>query len=393
MANPFYVNPLGGVDPSRALASGIQGYKQNQYEDLAEQALSGDNAALERLAIESPQMMQQISPLIQQRQQAAQQEQTQELTQRAMGGDFEASKQLYAANPELGAQIDEAMGIQDERQKEQVGGWLEQYMSATDKNTFLEKTAAQTPFSIDDDMLDMDPQERDSYANLLAGRYLTEDQLRGVGEKYEQGTGVMQGYSFNPEDGTYSISDELKSKVDAAMAEPDKVDAKTRQSINKDLTQLTKDTKLIYNTAKDLEKLSNLGGGPASIAMVFKFMKALDPTSVVREGEFMTAENSAGVPEKMRNYYNKVASGEKLGAEQQADFVKTAKALANSAISSSSAEVGKYLDTFEDTLPDGFKKALKGRIPSQFNVDGQAVINEPESQGETVDWGDLPDAN
>ena len=102
--------------------------------------------------------------------------------------------------------------------------------------------------------------------------------------------------------------------------------------------------------------------------MVFKFMKALDPTSVVREGEFATAENSAGVPEALRNTYNKLMEGGRLGPKQIDQFVFTAKSLANSAIESSNTEVGDFIGTFEDTLTNGFKKALINRIPKPFDI-------------------------
>lgn len=60
------------------------------------------------------------------------------------------------------------------------------------------------------------------------------------------------------------------------------------------------------------------------LALIFNYMKLLDPRSVVREGEFATAENSAGVPTRIRNWYNKILSGRRLGPDdgfQRDDFV------------------------------------------------------------------------
>lgn len=58
-------------------------------------------------------------------------------------------------------------------------------------------------------------------------------------------------------------------------------------------------------------------GNPlAQIALVFSFMKTLDPTSVVRESEYATAENARGVPETVRNMWNKVKDGARLTGEQ-----------------------------------------------------------------------------
>jgi hypothetical protein len=56
------------------------------------------------------------------------------------------------------------------------------------------------------------------------------------------------------------------------------------------------------------------------IALIFAFMKTLDPNSTVREGEFATAENAGSVGETIRNKYNRVLAGERLGATRQ-DFV------------------------------------------------------------------------
>lgn len=54
-------------------------------------------------------------------------------------------------------------------------------------------------------------------------------------------------------------------------------------------------------------------------------MKMLDPGSTVREGEFATAQNAAGVPTQIVNQYNKAKSGERLAPEQRADFLNQAK--------------------------------------------------------------------
>ena len=59
-------------------------------------------------------------------------------------------------------------------------------------------------------------------------------------------------------------------------------------------------------------------------------MKVLDPGSVVRESEFATAANSAGVPDRIRAQYNKVLRGERLAHNTRADFVDRAEKLFNS---------------------------------------------------------------
>jgi len=193
------------------------------------------------------------------------------------------------------------------------------------------------------------------------------------------------GIIFNPNTGKTTVDPVAKQRIDNIAARANvtgKLDFKGRQSMNKDVTGLLKNTVGIVNTAKDIGKLGRLGGGPASIALVFKFMKALDPTSVVREGEFATAQNSAGIPEGIRNIFNKLLTGERLGEAQIKQFVDTVQALANTAIGGSTEEINKLLNTFGDTLPDDFKKSLLNRIPGGFEVDQKppASIAKPEDQ-------------
>jgi hypothetical protein len=54
----------------------------------------------------------------------------------------------------------------------------------------------------------------------------------------------------------------------------------------------------------------------AQIALVFAYMKMLDPNSVVRETEYATAQNAAGVPERIRNLWNKAKDGKFLDKTQ-----------------------------------------------------------------------------
>jgi len=63
------------------------------------------------------------------------------------------------------------------------------------------------------------------------------------------------------------------------------------------------------------------------LSLIFGYMKMLDPGSVVREGEFATAQNAAGVPERVVNLYNKIISGERLNDSQRKAFKGQAERL------------------------------------------------------------------
>lgn len=77
-----------------------------------------------------------------------------------------------------------------------------------------------------------------------------------------------------------------------------------------------------YSTIQSLAKQPSAAG---DIGLLTSYMRMVDPGSTVREGEFATAENAAGVPTRVRARYNALVSGERLTVEQRKDFVGQAK--------------------------------------------------------------------
>jgi hypothetical protein len=188
---------------------------------------------------------------------------------------------------------------------------------------------------------------------------------------YQQGQGEMSGFVFDPNTGKFTIDEAARQAYTNAKTKQesgDKLGLKDMVTLNKEISAITKDATMIHRTAQDIDKLKNIGGGPASISIVYKFMKSLDPTSVVREGEFATAENAAGVPDTVANIYNKLINGERLPQSVIDDFSLTAKELANTAVDSAETEVNDYLNTFGDNFDKDFAGRLKDRVPKRFEV-------------------------
>jgi hypothetical protein len=63
------------------------------------------------------------------------------------------------------------------------------------------------------------------------------------------------------------------------------------------------------------------------LALIFNYMKVLDPGSAVKEGEFATAQNAGSVDDRTRGLYNRIMSGERLSERQRADFADRATRL------------------------------------------------------------------
>lgn len=105
---------------------------------------------------------------------------------------------------------------------------------------------------------------------------------------------------------------------------------------------------------------AQMDSGAGDIGTIFGFMKMLDPGSVVREGEFATAQNSSGVPDRVRNLYNQVVQGSKLTPDQRSEFVRVA-----------------------DSLYENERKRIEalntryGTIAGQYQLDPSRVVQQP----------------
>jgi hypothetical protein len=82
--------------------------------------------------------------------------------------------------------------------------------------------------------------------------------------------------------------------------------------------------KSISQAYKDLKSASGKPSAAGDLSIIFGYMKMLDPTSVVREGEQASAANATGVPDRILNIYNKVAKGQRLNPNQRQDFINQA---------------------------------------------------------------------
>ncbi len=93
--------------------------------------------------------------------------------------------------------------------------------------------------------------------------------------------------------------------------------------LRKEYTALTAPARDVQNAYQRVLNSEDTAAG--DIALIFNYMKMLDPGSVVREGEFATAQNAGSVGDRVYNIYNKALSGERLNPEQRKMFSAQAK--------------------------------------------------------------------
>ena len=138
------------------------------------------------------------------------------------------------------------------------------------------------------------------------------------------------------------------------------------QGINKDITSLTKNTKEIVQAGKDLQALKARGTPAAQLAAVFKFMKALDPTSVVRESEQGMVYAAQGPAEALAGKINGLLGEGKLTEAAFSDVVDTSVDLANKTVSATSIELDNFLNTYD--LTDEQREKFDARIPIEIKI-------------------------
>ncbi len=162
---------------------------------------------------------------------------------------------------------------------------------------------------------------------------------------------------------------QILSGVIPAEKRPE-MEGKMRKEYN-DQTKPYQEVKSAYGRV-----LSSEDSAVGDLSLIFGYMKMLDPGSVVREGEFATAQNAAGVPERIMNIYNKVASGERLNKSQRESFKGQAKGLYNSALDG------------EKTVRTGLDRIAKGYGLNTQNIFYSETEQAPKgrSGNVTVDY-------
>jgi hypothetical protein len=126
------------------------------------------------------------------------------------------------------------------------------------------------------------------------------------------------------------------------------------------------------------------------LALIFNFMKVLDPGSVVREGEFATAQNAGGIDERVRSLYNQVVEGTRLTEAQRADFVDRAGRLYGGAQEQYQSIANQYTEFARQAgldpqlvIPDF---SFKGTVPEKPTILQVPPNPMPDRFPTDADW-------
>ncbi|MCI0546927.1 MAG: hypothetical protein L0027_06550 [Candidatus Rokubacteria bacterium] len=107
-------------------------------------------------------------------------------------------------------------------------------------------------------------------------------------------------------------------KVEADIAEGKQPKPSDVAGMRKEFTGQSKPFVEVRDAFRRVQAASPTAQG--DIGLIYGLMKMYDPGSVVREGEFATAQNAAGVPDVLRNMWNRTVSGARLNDQQRGAF-------------------------------------------------------------------------
>ena len=108
-----------------------------------------------------------------------------------------------------------------------------------------------------------------------------------------------------------------------------------------------------------VQESAQLGTGAGDMGLTIGVMKILDPNSVVREGEYATVQNTAGLPAIVQSAFQRVMSGESLTPEQRRDLLQMAE-----------AQYGVYEQQYDQA------HAMYEDWARQYNLDPALVVTD-----------------
>jgi hypothetical protein len=129
-----------------------------------------------------------------------------------------------------------------------------------------------------------------------------------------------------------------------------------------------KEFRQVQNATRQIIDLTSKGTPIGNIGSVFSLMKILDPGSTVREGEAASVQNAAGVPDRFRNAYNQLLSGEGLSLAQRTDMADVARSIYNQRLTGYNSLAETYRGLMTDQGADPDKQGIALATPYEMKA-------------------------
>ena len=195
--------------------------------------------------------------------------------------------------------------------------------------------------------------------------------------KAQIGTALAQGRKLGAE-ATTAILELEALKKGGTLATPKAFEQE--EKLRKEFQLRTKVYGELGGTFNNIKSSADAKTGPGDIALITGFMKMLDPGSVVRETEFATARDTAGLYTRLENSLKKAETGQFLQPNQRSEFVNLAKQYLDSAQKKAGEEktaLGVVVKNYRLNPENVFGPEATAPAPTG----GRGVINAPLPTG------------
>lgn len=319
---------LSNIDKFKANRAGAQAQQAAQAQMQADLAALGENPSprgVASLMVKYPQLSEQFKRTYDV---LSEEDQRERLTQ---------SSQVYAAleagRPDVAQEL-----LLESAQAYRNGGRERDAKTLESLNKMIEISPGTAKTTIGLGLAGMMGPDKftETYSKLQEERRTQEEQP-GVLEKQAADLGLTRAQTLK----TLAESDKLGAEARKAVLEleaaksgktaalpPEKV-FDLEKKLRGEYASGTKNFSDVQEAFRRIEAAEDTAAG--DLGLIFSYMKMLDPGSVVREGEFATAQNAAGVPTRVLNLYNNLLTGERLNPKQRGSFKSQAQKLLKAA--------------------------------------------------------------
>ena len=167
---------------------------------------------------------------------------------------------------------------------------------------------------------------------FITPKQKSEAEIRGLQEAGEKGEELL--------------TKRLEEQIKQSNKEVKVIDDKTRLEREKGLRgEFTKAAKVFIDVRDSFTRVNVSAKDPSAagdLALIFNYMKMLDPASVVRESEFATAAATGAWGERLQAAAGKMLRGERLSTEMRRDFLDRATKLSKGSVAQHKQRVNTY---------------------------------------------------
>lgn len=99
---------------------------------------------------------------------------------------------------------------------------------------------------------------------------------------------------------------------------------KQANTLRDEFNTITKDFRTTQDAYQKIARSAKSGTGPGDMSLIYGFIKMLDPNTGVKEGEYASASNAQGIPDRVISLYNQAIDGQLMAPNVRAQFVAEA---------------------------------------------------------------------